>query len=84
MKIALIVAVAGTILAVPAANADDAHIGVGVGPVGAGVTVGSGDHDRDYERTKVIKEREEPRDKTVIIKKEHREPQEKVIVHEHD
>jgi hypothetical protein len=83
MKIALIVAVAGTILAIPAANADDAHIGVGVGPVGAGVTVGSGDHDRDYSRTKIIKEREEPRDKTVIIKK-HREPRDKVIVHEHD
>jgi hypothetical protein len=51
--------------------------------VGAGVTVGSGDHDRDHERTKVIREREEPRDKTVIIKK-HREPRDKVIVHEHD
>ena len=83
MKITLILVVAGTFLAIPAANADDAHIGVGVGPVGAGVTVGSGDHDR-YERTKVIKEHEEPRDKTVIIKKEHREPREKVIVHEHD
>jgi hypothetical protein len=47
------------------AFADD--VGVHVGPVGAGVTVG--DHDRDRDRTTVIKERE-PRDRTTVIKKE--------------
>ena len=50
------------------------EVGVHVGPVGAGVTVGEGhDHyrDRDYDRdrTTVIKERE-PRDRTTVIKKE--------------
>jgi hypothetical protein len=50
--------------------ADD--MGVRVGPVGAGVTVGEGnrdyDTDRDRDRTTVIKERE-PRDRTTVIKK---------------
>jgi hypothetical protein len=52
------------------AFADD--VGVHVGPVGAGVTVGeSHDHyrDRDRDRTTVIKERE-PSDRTTVIKKE--------------
>jgi hypothetical protein len=52
--------------------ADD--VGVRVGPVGAGVTVGEGnrdyDTDRDRDRTTVIKERE-PRDRTTVIKKDH-------------
>ena len=56
-------------LATPA-FADD--VGVRVGPVGAGVTVGEGheyrDRDRDRDRT-VIKERE-PSDRTTVIKKE--------------
>jgi len=51
-------------LAAPA-FADD--VGVRVGPVGAGVTVGQAPEHRD--RTTVIKERE-PRDRTTVIKKE--------------
>ena len=57
------------IIATPAL-ADD--VGVRVGPVGAGVTVGeSHDHDRDRDRdhTTVIKERA-PADRTTVIKKE--------------
>jgi hypothetical protein len=49
--------------------ADD--VGVRVGPVDAGVTVGeSHDRDRDRDRT-VIKDREPDRDRTTVIKKEH-------------
>lgn len=49
--------------------------------VGAGVTVGqSPSHER---RTTVIRERE-PRDETVVIKRERREPREQVIIHERD
>jgi hypothetical protein len=55
-----------TLLAIPAA-AEEVGVGVGVGPVGAGVTVGSGP-DRVVREKEVIRERE-PRDK-VIIKKE--------------
>ena len=69
MKLAIALAsVAGLALAIPAANADDARVGVGVGPVGAGVTVGES-HDH-YRKT--------------VIKKEHEEPDRKVIIHEHD
>jgi hypothetical protein len=81
MKIALIIAAASLTLAASVASAEEARIGVGVGPVGAGVTVGqSPSHER---RTTVIKERE-PRDETVVIRKERREPREKVIIHERD
>ena len=63
--------VAAVIVAVASpAFADD--VGVRVGPVGAGVSVGEAhDHDRDRDRdhTTVIKERE-PRDSTTVIKKE--------------
>jgi hypothetical protein len=49
------------------------EVGVHVGPVGAGVTVGEGhDHDRDIDRdrtTTVVKEHE-PADRTTVIKKE--------------
>jgi hypothetical protein len=69
MKFALIVAAVAA-LATPA-FADD--VGVRVGPVGAGVTVGEGhrdyDRDRDRDRTTVIKERE-PTDRTTVIKKD--------------
>ncbi len=38
---------AGIALAIPAAQADETRVGLGVGPVGAGVTVGeSHEHDR--------------------------------------
>jgi hypothetical protein len=81
MKLAFALAtVAGLALVIPAANADDARVGVGVGPVGAGVTVGES-HERD--RTTVIKERE-PAEHTTVIKKEREEPDQKVIIHEHD
>jgi hypothetical protein len=78
MKLAIaFVAAAGLALATPA-FAEDAHVGVGVGPVGAGVTVGSDYRDHERDRTTVIKE--EPREQTTVIKKEHEEPQEKVII----
>jgi hypothetical protein len=81
MKLAIALAtVAGIALAIPAANADDARVGVGVGPVGAGVTVG--EH-RDHDRTTVIKERE-PAEHTTVIKKEREEPTHKTIIKEHD
>jgi len=51
----------------------------GVGPVGAGVTVGES---HDHDRTTVIKK--EPSEHTTVIKKEHEEPDRKVIIHEHD
>jgi len=54
--------------AIPAANADEIRLGVGVGPVGAGVTVGESHHDR----TTVIKRESEPREHTTVIKKEPR------------
>jgi hypothetical protein len=83
MRNALIIAAVATLgFAVPA-SADDVGVGVGVGPVGAGVTVGETHrgYERDHDRTTVIKEREEPRDKTVIIKRDHdREPDRKVII----
>ncbi len=66
MKYALVIAAIAAI-ATPAL-ADD--VGVRVGPVGAGVTVGQGhDRDRDRDRT-VIKERE-PSERTTVIKKDH-------------
>ena len=81
MRTALIFVAASLTLAAGVASAEETRVGVGVGPVGAGVTVGqSPSHER---RTTVIKERE-PRDETVVIKKERREPREKVIIHERD
>jgi hypothetical protein len=65
------------------ALADDVHVGVGVGPVGAGVTVGEGHAYREHDRTTVIKERE-PRDRTTVIKKENPDgSREKTVIH-HD
>jgi hypothetical protein len=82
MKKYLFVAAAVIALAVPA-MADE--VGVRVGPVGAGVTVGEGhrdyDRDRDHDRTTVIKERE-PSERTTIIKKDHDDGVErKTIIH---
>ncbi len=70
---------AGLALASTGVTAEETRIGVGVGPVGAGLTVGQS-HER---RTTVIKERE-PREETTVIRKEHREPRDKVIVQERD
>ena len=67
MKYAFVIATLA-VLATPAL-ADE--VGVRVGPVGAGVTVGeSHDRDRDRDRTTVIKERE-PAEHTTVIKKDH-------------
>jgi len=81
MKKYLFVAAALSALAVPA-MADE--VGVRVGPVGAGVTVGEShdrDRDRDRDRTTVIKERE-PADRTTVIKKERGDGVEsKTIIH---
>ncbi len=69
MKYALVIATLATI-ATPVL-ADD--VGVRVGPVGAGVTVGEshdGYRDRERDRTTVIKERE-PAERTTVIKKDH-------------
>jgi hypothetical protein len=70
MKKYLFAAAMVTAIAAPA-FADE--VGVHVGPVGAGVTVGQSpeyrERDRDRDRTTVIKERE-PADRTTVIKKE--------------
>ena len=69
MKSAMaLAAVAGIALAIPSAQADETRVGVGVGPVGAGVTVGES----------------HARDRTTIIRKEREEPDDKVIIKEHD
>src|SRR5580698_7350466 len=70
MRKILLAAAATCALAAPAL-ADD--VGVRVGPVGAGVTVGEGNHDydRDRVREKTVIRRDEPvdRDRTTVIKK---------------
>ena len=71
----------GLSLTASVASAEETRVGVGVGPVGAGVTVGqSPSHER---RTTVIKERE-PRDETTVIRRERREPRDKVIIRERE
>ena len=79
----LIIAATAALLATPA-FADD--VGVRVGPVGAGVTVGqSPDYrDRDRDRTTVIKERPRDTDRTTIIKKDHGDGVESKTVIHHD
>ena len=83
MRKSLFVAAVIGVIAAPA-FADE--VGVRVGPVGAGVSVGEvhdRDRDRDRDRTTVIKERE-PRDSTTVIKKEDADGnRSKTIIH-HD
>jgi hypothetical protein len=83
MKKSLLVAAVIGVIASPA-FADE--VGVRVGPVGAGVTVGeTHDHDRDRDRdgTTVIKQHE-PRDSTTVIKKEDADgDRSKTVIH-HD
>jgi uncharacterized protein YdeI (BOF family) len=80
MKYALVIATVAA-LTTPAL-ADD--VGVRVGPVGAGVTVGEGhDRDRDHDRTTVVKERE-PRDRTTVIKKQDEDGNHSKTVIHHD
>jgi hypothetical protein len=76
--------VAAALLATPA-FADE--VGVRVGPVGAGVTVGQSPEyrDRDRDRTTVIKERPRDEDRTTVIKKEREDGTEsKTIIHHDD
>jgi hypothetical protein len=83
MRKALFVAAVIGVIASPA-FADE--VGVRVGPVGAGVSVGEvHDHDRDRDRdhTTVIKERE-PRDRTTVIKKEDEDGNRSKTIIRHD
>lgn len=83
MKKYLLAAALVTTIAAPA-FADE--VGVRVGPVGAGVTVGEshdGYRDRDRDTTTVVKERA-PEDRTTVIKKEDSYGnREKTVIH-HD
>ncbi|BBB97452.1 hypothetical protein AB7M49_000652 [Bradyrhizobium elkanii] len=67
MRTYLLAAAMVTAIASPV-FADD--VGVSVGPVGAGVTVGRAPEYRDRDRTTVIREREPRRDRTTVIKKQ--------------
>jgi hypothetical protein len=69
MKLVLaVIATAAMIGTALPASADE--IGVGVGPVGAGVTVGEGHRDRDVVREREVVREPQHRDHdTVIIKK---------------
>jgi hypothetical protein len=84
MRKILLAAAATCALAAPAL-ADD--VGVRVGPVGAGVTVGEGhrDYDRDRVQEKTVIRKDEPvdRDRTTVIKKERGDGESKTIIH-HD
>ena len=78
MRKSLFVAAVIGAVAVPA-FADD--VGVRVGPVGAGATVGeTHDRDRDRDRT-VIKEREPSDSKTVIKKEDADGDRSKTVIH---
>jgi hypothetical protein len=83
MRKSLFAAAVIGVIATPA-FADD--VGVRVGPVGVGATVGEThdhDRDRDRDRTTVIKERE-PTDRTTVIKKEDADgDRSKTVIH-HD
>lgn len=80
-KSLLIAALIGAV-ATPAL-ADD--VGVHVGPVGAGVTVGDGhDHDRDRDRDRTVIKEHEPRDRTTVIKKEDADGNRSKTVIHHD
>jgi len=75
---AMVIAIATPVLA--------DEVGVRVGPVGAGVTVGEPHYqyrDRDRDHTTVIKERE-PRDSTTVIKKEDADGNRSKTVIHHD
>jgi hypothetical protein len=83
MKKYLVITAAVTCLAAPAI-ADD--VGVRVGPVGAGVTVGEGhrDYDRDRVRERTIVKEREPSERTTVIKKQHGDGVENKTVIHHD
>jgi hypothetical protein len=69
MKRMAFILVTSAALCAPAI-AEEVGVGVGVGPVGAGVTVGSGP-DRAVKEKEVVRERE-PATKKVIIEKDRR------------
>jgi hypothetical protein len=83
MKKYLFITAAVSCLAAPAI-ADE--VGVRVGPVGAGVTVGEGhrDYDRDRVRERTIVKEREPSERTTVIKKEHGDGVENKTVIHHD
>jgi hypothetical protein len=84
MRKILLAAAATCALAVPAL-ADD--VGVRVGPVGAGVTVGEGRHDYDRDRVqeKTVVKKDEPSDRTTVIKKEDSDGnRSKTVIHQND
>src|ERR1700722_19143833 len=84
MRKILLAAAATCALAAPAL-ADD--VGVRVGPVGAGVTVGEShhDYDRDRGRGKTVIKRDEPGDRTTVIKKEDSDGnRSKTVIHHDD
>jgi hypothetical protein len=84
MRKILLAAAATCALAVPAL-ADD--VGVRVGPVGAGVTVGEGRHDYDRDRVqeKTVIKKDEPSDRTTVIKKEDSDGnRSKTVIHQND
>ena len=86
MRKILLAAAATCALAAPAL-ADD--VGVRVGPVGAGVTVGEShpDYDRDRVREKTVIRKDESgdRDRTTVIKKEDSDGnRSKTVIHQND
>ena len=84
MRKILLAAAATCALAAPAL-ADD--VGVRVGPVGAGVTVGESHHDYDRDRVRektVIRRNEPDRDRTTVIKKEDSDGNRSKTVIHHD
>jgi hypothetical protein len=84
MRKVLLIAAATCALAVPALAED---VGVRVGPVGAGVTVGEGhrDYDRDRVQEKTVIKKDEPEGRTTVIKKERSDGVEsKTVIHQND
>jgi hypothetical protein len=86
MRKILLAAAATCALAAPAL-ADE--VGVRVGPVGAGVTVGEShrDYDRDRVQEKTVIRKDEPvdRDRTTVIKKEDSDGnRSKTVIHQND
>ena len=81
----ILLAVAATCALAAPALADD--VGVRVGPVGAGVTVGEShrDYDRDRVQEKTVIRKDEPADRTTVIKKEDSDGnRSKTIIHQND
>jgi hypothetical protein len=62
--------------------ADD--VGVRVGPVGAGVTVGESHEYRDRDRDRTVIREREPRDKTTVIKRDENGVRSKTVIHDRD